>query len=60
MCNHYGYPYCTCVESCKIKGWTCCGSKDFNDGYGCPKMYKNEKVAEWSGLKNTIVWLEQF
>jgi hypothetical protein len=20
MCNHYGYPFCTCVESCKKKG----------------------------------------
>jgi hypothetical protein len=48
-CNHYGYPYCTCEPFCNNKGWEyCCESKDFNDGWGCPKPYKNEKIDEWA------------
>jgi hypothetical protein len=52
-CNHYGYPYCTCEASCNKKGWTCCEKRDFNNGWGCLKVYRNEKVHEWS---SSIIW----
>ena len=56
-CNHYGYPYCTCVSSCnKIKGWTCCGSRDFNNGFGCSIEYRNENVDAWERVIDKTVW----